>query len=558
MTFSGNPTEAQAYYDWPADANATSATVCNTAGGADGTACVSRVSLLLNWGPIMYLPVVFVVMQRMNAGGDSVWWTLLAGALLTAAGAVVRVVPSLLGAEGSGWAVYCLHAGQILNGMAGPMMSTTPSAMSAAWFPPDQRAIATSIAYTPAIFGPGVGFFLAQFVTTSQSFQLLLYVQAAVSLAVTALWLCVPRLPRLPPSKTAAAKRGQEGFTPVKAHDRNSVQGIQVKAELPPFMSSMGSSCGNLSFMCLAVAGGLVSGVFNCWSSNLTVTLGGIPAGHPGHLSQSQLQGLSLGANISAFVGTLLIGPVADWAFVKRLKLLILGLFVLQFIGYVVFMLALPLASMEHAILPGLGENYGLLLAVLCVSSALNGASVPCFFELGAEMTYPSQEGISAGILQWLNNAGGLLVLAVSSVAAASHFTNALMVVTIVVGGVLVIVVEEQYRRSQVDDGDGLWMDEKSKFKQVSATESPGGGGGGGFSGPGSNVKMASPAQQSRPRQFSQSQWRQIDEGIAAAEQLGDEQLKVALLRKREEMKQKEAAAAAAPVPGGFNGYDGL
>ena len=40
---------------------------------------------------------------------------------------------------------YLLHAGQFLNGLAGPVAMSTPPVVSSLFFPPNQRATATSI-----------------------------------------------------------------------------------------------------------------------------------------------------------------------------------------------------------------------------------------------------------------------------------------------------------------------------------------------------------------------------------------------------------------------------
>jgi hypothetical protein len=43
--------------------------------------------------------------------------------------------------------------------------------------------------------------------------------------------------------------------------------------------------------------------------------------------------------------------------------------------------------------------------------ASLVGATTPLFFELGAEVTFPSNEGVSAGLISGMLNLGGLVLL---------------------------------------------------------------------------------------------------------------------------------------------------
>jgi FLVCR family MFS transporter len=107
------------------------------------------INLLLNWGPIMYLvfvPVVMVLLSS-NFRGRGVYYTILIGAALCAAGSVVRLIPSWTHTVRKPLAVWLLHAGQILNGLAGPSMAGACTAFSCCWFAPEERTLATAIAY---------------------------------------------------------------------------------------------------------------------------------------------------------------------------------------------------------------------------------------------------------------------------------------------------------------------------------------------------------------------------------------------------------------------------
>ena len=53
-----------------------------------------------------------------------------------------------------------IHTGQFLNGLAGPIAMGAPPALSAEWFPPEQRTTATAIATVSNVFGLAVSFLL--------------------------------------------------------------------------------------------------------------------------------------------------------------------------------------------------------------------------------------------------------------------------------------------------------------------------------------------------------------------------------------------------------------
>ena len=60
-------------------------------------------------------------------------------AVLTFTGCAIRIIPCAMPLSmrrGHWWARLPLHIGQILNGIAGPVLIAAPSRLSAVWFPP--------------------------------------------------------------------------------------------------------------------------------------------------------------------------------------------------------------------------------------------------------------------------------------------------------------------------------------------------------------------------------------------------------------------------------------
>ena len=88
---------------------------------------------------------------------------------------------------------------------------------------------------------------------------------------------------------------------------------------------------------------------------------------------------------------------------------------------------------------------------MFCAASAFLGATTPLFFELGAEVTFPSNEGVSAGLISGMLNFGGLVLL-VALGSIPPSWDGALITGTVLVCALLVVPVREVYLRSQYDE----------------------------------------------------------------------------------------------------------
>jgi hypothetical protein len=426
ITFSTNPLQEEEYYGWPCTP-AQNTTACNFPPvHLDPDAVID---LLLNWGPIAYLIVMPLVMIALSQGGKSVWKTILWGASFTFAGSLVRLIPSFFSValRQSEWTVFMLHVGQFLNGCAGPMAAGCTTAFSATWFPVEERTLATSVAYLPAVLGPSIGLIVAHLIVVPNDMELRLQLECAVSFLALVCWWFTPALPKRAPS--------------VSALEARKVSHIGRKAALLNFWFDLKKVCSNRSFMVLALSGGLVSGVFNCWSAS-------IPDSMSDSLSETMTQWLGFVANTASFVGNAAVGPLQQKFFAFRLKRLIILLFVLQIVGYFAFTLSLPLGTFSSTAILPLGGTA--LISVLCVASVCLGAAAPLFYELGAELTYPGNEGLSAGVVSLSDNAAGLVLLFVMPLIAKS-WNSALMLCAVIIGAVLIFFVKEEYYRGKRD-----------------------------------------------------------------------------------------------------------
>eukprot|EP01052_Picozoa_sp_SAG31_P070410 SAG31_NODE_29277_length_398_cov_0.515050_1_plen_132_part_11 len=104
-----------------------------------------QIDQLLSWGPITFVPTVpFVSWLLTRPGGLQKAMRL--NASLAFAACAVRLVPRLLTEQQRSqdhWALAFLHVGQILNGIAGPVLIAAPSRLSALWFRPADRTTIT-------------------------------------------------------------------------------------------------------------------------------------------------------------------------------------------------------------------------------------------------------------------------------------------------------------------------------------------------------------------------------------------------------------------------------
>lgn len=123
--------------------------------GADPTALLA---LLLNWGPIVFIPCIPVCTWLLSAR-HGVKRTIQVACALSFAACFIRAIPCYFSAEQrrAPSTVYYLHVAQILNAAAGPFVMCSPSRLSSIWFPPEERTMATSLATAANDLGCTVG-----------------------------------------------------------------------------------------------------------------------------------------------------------------------------------------------------------------------------------------------------------------------------------------------------------------------------------------------------------------------------------------------------------------
>ena len=112
---------------------------------------LGTISWMTMWGTLTFILFVFPFIWLLEKHGLRVVVLLMSSLIL--AGASFRMVK----VEGASF-LWLSHVGSIFNGIAGALVMSAPSALSAAWFPPNERMIATSISQAFAFLGSGLSF----------------------------------------------------------------------------------------------------------------------------------------------------------------------------------------------------------------------------------------------------------------------------------------------------------------------------------------------------------------------------------------------------------------
>ena len=413
--------------------------------------------LLLNWSPIVYIPTILLA-ARLAQYTEGLRRSVLLAGLFCAVGATIRMVPSLLSSrtreQDMAWMIWMLHAGQIVNALAAPLLLAVPSKLSVVWFADSERSLATALATISNGFGIGLAYLVFPIVfagragvegsasdvldATDAKMPVLLQVTAIVA-AVPFVLACLyfPDHPASFPSPAAA----QRHYNP------------SLSSLAPQAISFSSGLCRTLltpSFVLLILSTGINTGVYSVWSTTLPSTLSNTG------LSLQQSASLVSATRFAGIVGGLAGGWVAGLASMRRRYKPLLCVFLyLSLVSFTVFTLTQPSIGVPSAVLPA---NWYLLsfVSVSCGGLFL-GATIPLSYELGAELTYPAVESTSAACIGLVMAASSLVMLSVSPTLAQSiaqggrgtsvQTINSVMVITVAVGSLLLFLVRERYLR---------------------------------------------------------------------------------------------------------------
>ncbi|XP_019633578.1 PREDICTED: disrupted in renal carcinoma protein 2 homolog isoform X1 [Branchiostoma belcheri] len=331
-----------------------------------------------------------------------------------------------------------------------------PPALSAAWFPHEQRTTATAIGITVgAILGAGSfiigplivtqkpdnqtehhnmtsawedsswlsqGNSTTDFSTAKSQIMLLMYVEFAWTALIFLLILAYfPDKPPSPPTLSASKNR-------------------------LAFRSGVKQLLRNGRFWLVCVSYGILFGTLSSFGGLLDVNLS------PHNVTQVEAGWVGFYSQIAGGASGIVVGRFSDMLG-GHFKLTIL----VMTVGYIGSLLWLVL-MLYHSIIPFSTVSVyvsNLLMGVFALGSE------PLFFELGVEATYPIAEGVTTCVLTWVNNLFGLLLLLVVMVmpgggTSSTRTADWMGWATLGCGAAvlpLMLVFRERYGRLAVDTG---------------------------------------------------------------------------------------------------------
>lgn len=370
----------------------------------------TQVNRLVEVAAVIWLVAVFFVAPFTDRFGLKA--SIIIGCGCVAAGGVCR----WLGETSYTW----LMLGQALNALAGPIITNSPPALAAAWFPVHQRATATAIAWNAMSIGVCVGYLVAPRLAPDPSkIPQLNRVIAFVTIGLFALSFTFPAPPRLPPTRSAATEK--TGFL----------------AAGPKLLR-------NPSFLLLTLGWALAGGVFMGWSSMLNIFLDN-PNGKF-HYSDTELGWLGALGNGMVIIGGIAVPVATDLLGAQRRMKWIL---VCTSVGCALSVIGFTwLVYFYHGAPPSMWvTGVGFM-----VGSFFFGANAPIAVELASEIVFPVSEGTSAAYLNlvfMLTNLGGMEI----ANAVSHRSSNIGVCVVCVIAALALLPMRIPNNRLSIDQG---------------------------------------------------------------------------------------------------------
>ncbi|XP_038058418.1 solute carrier family 49 member 4 homolog [Patiria miniata] len=385
------------------------------------------IALLANWGPITFVITSFFFSYLLLIKGFRFF--VLCSSLIFLLGVAIRCIP--VGVENVKWT---MNAGHVLIGIAGPVMMSAPTELSAVWFPPHQRTTSTAISMTSAFFGMSMSFLVGPLVVTSlpqnasshaesidpkekalyfNEIMKLMYIECgAVAVVVIAALLYFPEKP--PTSPSLSATKPRESFK---------------DGALKMIKST--------HFWIPAAAYSISSGVYGGWTTQMdtifktTLNIGQDTVGWIGFIS-----------NIAGMLGGLIVARLVD-ILGGRMKAVLISLTMAAFVSCVWYVLL----SMKYI-------SYSLVsVYIACIFFGLFiNASFPIYFEITVEGMYPVSEGNITMVMTFVTNVVSVIFLLPPMIPNLSViWMNWLLLGSVFVCLPLLMMYKEHYNRLDED-----------------------------------------------------------------------------------------------------------
>jgi len=352
----------------------------------------STIAMMANWGTIIFCLFTLPILWMQQKCGLRATVLLSCGTMTV--GSIIRVfslapTPYLISA----------HLGAILNGLTGIIVMAAPAALSAAWFPADQRTTATAVSQMANGLGNGVSFLLGPKMVPDHCLNMtgentvvisddcnglppskedvrqdiwwyMVVLASASTVIFVAMVAYFPSKPSLPPSQSAS-------------------EGVNRT----PFTQSIKELFTNWNAILCMIALSLSCGVEGAWSGVMAVNFEplGVDDSHVGFIG-------ALGVGVTAVCGVI-VAQFMD-RFRRHIKLTCIIMGAVSTACFTWLMLIVL------KVIPF--EMWQLYVSTITGITTLY-TCMPLFMEYTNEMTYPVPEGIVGGFLTFFYNLVGIV-----------------------------------------------------------------------------------------------------------------------------------------------------
>ena len=351
------------------------------------------ISLLENWNNITYtifiFPFIFLVHHR----------GLRMPMVYTAALMVMGAFARCLLYWDVGTSKVMMNVGNFLIGIAGPVAYFCCTCISAAWFPPSQRTLATAIMSVAQSGGVAFSFVIGpQFVhylsrdapddpeTVRLAIQKLLYAEFILC-AITLVFVLIyfPSKPPTPPCESAATAR-------------------------LPLWQSIKEMCSSVNALMIFFVYSVSTGIFSGWYSLLNIAVSDV-------MGESESGWLGFWMTVIG-IGTAIIAGFVGDRFPRYMKLMVAVLITISAAFFSWFTLT---ANQEF----GIKYDRVSTWVAAIVGGSMAAATQPLCFELGNEVVFPTPEASVTGFLTGLNNVITMVYLFVQLIPGiGNHWLN--------------------------------------------------------------------------------------------------------------------------------------
>jgi len=298
-----------------------------------------------------------------------------------------------------------------------------PPKLSAIWFSPHERTIATSISASANNLGVALGFIVATYGVEWVGMQWFLVMEGIHGVLVMLMvFAYFPERPPTPPSHTGS---------------------LDDDFSLKEYWKDIKNLGTNWSFLILVAVGGLQTGMFGAWQGLFAYLLIGY--------SDRQVGWIGTGNVFGGWIGSIVAGVVMDKWVGRYFKEAIIVSFVVGTALLVLFTLSFP---SPISATPIVHSPEWLNILVVIVIGFVFGLTLPLFFEFGVELTYPTREASSASLFTLITNIACLIGIFAGSAISPSSINT--MVSGCMAGcTVLLCFIRSDYKRSLMDEKVG-------------------------------------------------------------------------------------------------------